>query len=289
MKNKKLQMVRHENSQIKTDFLYWLAGLRDGDGYFSMSKTVSTNKNTGKIYSHSYPRFELTTHMVEKINISGIKAVLGFGAVSNKSKISCRYRVHNKGASKALIELLNGKLRLKKRLNQFELVCNSMGIRILDANKQKFSENAWLSGFFEADGYFRVNRKNLQFCIKISQVDREVLDAIQLEFGGSIHRSFSKKSQRWCWVYECSKASNMKMWMNYLDKYSPKGPKKVQYILFKELIFCKSRKDYKDSKLRGGFFKKVKFLMENKDYDIIIENSKLQGISIAEYLKITWG
>jgi hypothetical protein len=29
--------------------------------------------------------------------------------------------------------------------------------------------------------------------------------------------------------------------------------------------------------------------MENKDYDIIIENSKLQGISIAEYLKITWG
>jgi len=61
----------------------------------------------------------------------------------------------------------------------------------------------------------------------------------------------------------------------------------MQYIIFKELIFCKSRKDYKDSKLRGGFFKKVKFLMENKDYDIIIENSKLQGISIAEYLKIT--
>jgi len=107
-----------------------------------MSKTVSTNKNTGKIYSHSYPRFELTTHMVEKINISGIKAVLGFGAVSNKGKIACRYRVHNKGASKALIELLNGKLRLKKRLNQFELVCNSMGIRILDADKQKLSENA---------------------------------------------------------------------------------------------------------------------------------------------------
>jgi len=75
--------------------------------------------------------------------------------------------------------------------------------------------------------------------------------------------------------------------MNYLDKYSPKGPKKVQYILFKELIFCKSRKDYKDSKLRAGFFKKIKFFFEIKDYDIIIENSKLQGISHAEYLKIT--
>lgn len=264
-------MQNHQTSETKrvpTSFLYWLAGLIDGDGCFYISKTNSINRNTGKKYCYSYPRLEIRAHIDEKSNIHKIKTILGFGTVNLiKNKLACRYRLHNTNCIKNFVKLMNGKFRLKKRQIQFDKVCLSMGIEPKIRERQ-LARNAWLSGFFEADGSFVRNRKNLGLIISIGQTDRSILEKIQSEFNGNIYMSFSKKRGTYCYNYTCSKKSDIEKWILYFDKFGFYGPKRVQYIQFKRLLLFKKRGYHtaKDPKLRIKFFKLLRRFRNEKKY-----------------------
>ena len=286
-KIKAVEIISSRSTNINNDFLYWIAGLVDGDGYFYMRKSVKKNKNTGKTYTYYYPNFNITTHVVERINIRKIKAILGFGSIYNVSGLNaCRYTVANKIEIRILIKNLNGKLRLSKRLNQFELVCNSMNIKIIGADIDSFSSNAWLSGIFEADGCFYCNRKSFQISVNITQKDPTLLYAIQKEFNGNVYHSIDKKSGMRFSRYSCSKASDIIKWISYFDKYGFVGPKASQLIQFKELLFLKSRKDFKNRALRSNFLKKIGNFSKNKNYITIIKNAKLKNVSIETFLNL---
>ena len=290
MKNKEIRIVpitASKNRRLNDNFLYWIAGLTDGDGYFAVRNTKYKSKKTGKTTIYHYPSFEIVTHRVEASNIRKIAAVLNFGSVKRKSKNAYRFRVHDKISSRTLFNCLNGKIRLEKRLKQFKLVCNSMDIRSFGADKSNFDSNAWLSGFFEADGHFGINRRNMQFRVNITQVDPDLLYGIQNEFNGNVSRFFSKKSQTWCHRYECSKASDIIKWVAYFNKYSLIGPKKFQFVKFENLLLRKSNKELQNSDLRPLFLKDLIAFLEDKDYTTIIENAKAKNMGVEEFLNLS--
>ena len=127
----------------------------------------------------------------------------------------------------------------------------------------------------------------MQFRVNISQVDPDLLYAIQSEFNGNVHRFFSKKSQTWCHGYECSKASDIIKWVAYFNKYSLIGPKKFQFVKFENLLLRKSNKELQNSDLRPLFLKDLIAFIEDKDYTTIIENAKAKNIGVEEFLNLS--
>jgi intein/homing endonuclease len=48
-------------------------------------------------------------------------------------------------------------------------------------------ENAWLSGFFDADGTVTINKTDSQLAISLTQKTREILDPLPELYKGSIY------------------------------------------------------------------------------------------------------
>lgn len=158
-----------------------------------------------------------------------------------------------------LVEILKGKLLLEKRVEQYNKVSEKLNLL-----KQTFplwerkgfsSNNAWLAGFYEGEGYFHVNSKTLQMSITISQKDKRLLTDIQKEIGGSI---FYDKS--WDgWLYTASSIKDLGRWISYFSQFPLISWKQVQLIRFKRLLLYKHRKAHlaknKGSKESIRFFR----------------------------------
>ena len=85
-----------------------------------------------------------------------------------------------------LLNSINGYIYLK--IDKFKEVLNLFNIEFKFIN---FSfDNAWLSGFFEGDGYVNINRCNYQITLSISQKNKQILNLISDKFNGNL--SFDK-------------------------------------------------------------------------------------------------
>lgn len=149
-------LVSHKK-KINVAFLEWFIGFVEGDGSFIVSNTRL---------------FFIINQKQEKI-LHFIRTNLGFGKIStytsntgyNKGKIYSRFIVADKSNIDRLISIFNGNLVLNKT--------NARFITWLDArneysteklsylNKMQFvtfENNAWLSGFIDAEGCFSVVR-----------------------------------------------------------------------------------------------------------------------------------
>jgi len=261
---------------IDTDFLFWIAGLIDRDGHFYIRDSV--HPKTKKVLKQGiYPRFEITTHIVEAGNLWKIKNRLGFSKVTKKTKIAVQYRLSKVEHTCYLVKLINGKFRLSKRISQFSKVCDKHQIKIKPKKSRNLSSNAWLTGFFEAAGHFSMNRKTFQLRIRISQIDKPILDEIKSEFGGNIYRCFSKKSDSSYWVYDCTAKKDVQLFLNYFSRYGFKGPKAVQLVRFNRLFWIKNKKyHYSTNKIRKKFLKNVHIFLKDKNYVFIIEKLKIK-------------
>jgi len=149
-------------------FGYWLAGLIDGDGYLSVSKT-------------GYTSCEITLHESEVQTLYYIKSILS-GSVTKRIKSKAyRWRLHNKLGMEILIDLINGKLKSSRKHIQLIKVCNALNIRpILTSNIS--TQNAWFTGFFDAKGSFNCNSSTYQLSISLSQKDKTILENILIQF-----------------------------------------------------------------------------------------------------------
>ena len=155
--------------RISESFLEWFIGFFEGDGNLSYTRETRIERSrNGKISTeHVCERVVFSMCQKEKRIIEKIAYTFGFGNVSNfknkNEQIYWQWTLDSKKSIERMAFLLSGNLILKKRQQQF-LQCIEIGQKKamfqapFNKNKPWCSaislNNAWLSGFIEAEGCF---------------------------------------------------------------------------------------------------------------------------------------
>jgi hypothetical protein len=130
-------------------FKWWFIGFTEGDGSFILNKD-------------GYLEFKITQSSVDAQILFYIKKQLGFGSVSlqDKNNKTHHFRVRDKNNILKIIKIFNGNILTKFKLNQFKLWVEGfnkkykMDILCLQGKHKLNLDNAWLSGFTDAEGCF---------------------------------------------------------------------------------------------------------------------------------------
>ena len=130
-------------------FKWWLIGFAEGDGHFGIDK-------------RGYFVFKITQSSRDAQVLFYIKKSLGFGSVSVQSTASKthQFRVRDKDNLIQIIRIFNGNLITKAKILQFKLFLQAFNekyktyIDLIDNINKVNLDNAWLSGFTDAEGCF---------------------------------------------------------------------------------------------------------------------------------------
>jgi intein/homing endonuclease len=172
------------SSNKNNKFYEWLAGLIDGDGSFLLSKK-------------GYASLEITMDVRDEHALQIVKNVYGGSIKLRSGANALRYRLHHKSGLLSLIKDINGKIRNSNRLVQLNKICIKYEL-ILIYPKPLTYNNAWLSGFFDADGTITINSTNNQLSISASQKTYELLEPLVKLHGGNIYID-NGRSQSFKW------------------------------------------------------------------------------------------
>lgn len=138
-----------EAIKLNDKFKWWFIGFSEGDGSFIVN-------------NNGYLEFKVTQSSVDAQILFYIKKELGFGSASvqDKTNKTHHYRVRDKNNIFKLIQIFNGNIVTKNKLSQFKLWVDAFNkiyktnIQCVE-NKHVFTlNNAWLSGFTDAEGCF---------------------------------------------------------------------------------------------------------------------------------------
>lgn len=154
------------NKLPSREFLEWFIGFFEGDG----SLLIIKRGDLCIVITQSFNDLQVLNY---------IKDNLGFGNIIIQSKKDKTYRwiINKQVYLKLLIHLFNGNFVLPLRyiklslfinkLNEKLLKNNESTIKIIDSCKLPSLNNAWLSGFIDAEGCFSKSdkKKSVIFCI----------------------------------------------------------------------------------------------------------------------------
>ena len=131
------------------NFKWWLIGFAEGDGHFGIDK-------------RGYLVFKITQSSLDAQVLFYIKKSLGFGSVSVQSTTNKthQFRVRDKDNLIKIINIFNGNLITKAKIIQFKLFLQAFNakyntnIDFIGCTNKVNLDNAWLSGFTDAEGCF---------------------------------------------------------------------------------------------------------------------------------------
>nr|YP_001315140.1 putative site-specific DNA endonuclease [Chlorokybus atmophyticus]ABO15141.1 putative site-specific DNA endonuclease [Chlorokybus atmophyticus] len=271
----------------KTDFQDWLAGLIDGDGNFLVSKqgytsceiTVGEDEKDllyrvkQKLGGSVTLRTGIAAYRWRLHNKKGMLFLVSL--VKNRLRLLIRQEqlekvinapsLYTKGdtiLSDPNINkhgpMIKGVTERFVKLNHTEYA-NSVTKKAVSSFLKSRTNNYWFAGFFDAEGYFNVNRANLQCTITLSQKKAEILHLIQKEMGGAVH--YDKSWQGY--LYSASSKLDLEKWFSYFSLCPLKCSKKVILLnRFKRVILFKSRRyHWKTSPLK--YQQRFRRLLEN--------------------------
>ena len=148
--NNKLGSSETTREAITLDiFKWWLIGFTEGNGYFGVD-------NKG------YLVFKITQSSLDAQILFYIKKSLGFGSVSVQSTTNKthQFRVRAKDNLLNIINIFNGNIVTKNKILQFKLFLQAFNkrynsnIEFVNCVNKVNLDNAWLSGFTDAEGCF---------------------------------------------------------------------------------------------------------------------------------------
>jgi hypothetical protein len=241
-------------ANIEPLWLQWFIGFVEGDG------SLSCDKN-GRLF------FIITQK--EKNILYHIQSVLGFGSVYFDKNVKCwRYRVTDLSTIFILANYFNGKFILKHRIEQLSFWINifkfnNLNINLIDKPANISLNDAWLSGFCDAEACFNVTivsrpemrvdyRVVLRFLI--DQNDKNVLIHIKNLFStGNV--GFRKETLS-CYRYTADAFTTLQPIIDYFTKFPLKTIKKESFIKWSEIRSMMLNKDH--TKQEG--FEKIKLL-----------------------------
>ena len=130
-------------------FKSWLVGFAEGDGHFGIDE-------------RGYLVFKITQSSIDAQVLFYIKKSLGFGSVSVQSTTNNthQFRVRDKDNLIKIINIFNGNLITKAKILQFKLFLQAFNakyntnIDFINCINKVSLDNAWLSGFTDAEGCF---------------------------------------------------------------------------------------------------------------------------------------
>jgi LAGLIDADG endonuclease len=214
------------NPDIEDNFIYWLAGLIDGDG------SLLVNKN--KALS-----CEITVDERDVKALFEIKERY-HGSVLKRSNVKAyRWRVSKKVFIEKLYKDLNSKLITDGKKTQLINMGKVLNIEPKIINYYDFKlDSAWLSGFLDADGSFTI-RNAYTLTISIAQKTPGVLYSIQNKLNcGNVY--YDKKGDTY--NYAITDIKGIKIMLKYLSTYPLKTSKRFDYIKFCRLVEYKELK-----------------------------------------------
>jgi hypothetical protein len=205
------------------NFNYWLAGLIEGDGTFYINKK-------------GYCNFEITLDAKDIQTLYFIKKNLGWGNISKRVKVNA-YRLRT-SKSKNILDILNrlnGKILTSSKqlqLKNLYLKYNIPFIIPIDS-KNIIKNTSWLSGFFDAEGYFNImNKSTLAF--HIGQKDKLILNLIyeSLLLG---HIRYDKYHE--FWIYSITDKEGIRFILNHFKTYPLHTLKNSNIFTFSRLLY----------------------------------------------------
>lgn len=205
-------------------FGYWFAGLIDGDGTLYVSQT-------------GQPEIEITLHEEDVKTLYKIKSIIGYGIISKRiSSKAYRIRIRNKEGCKMVINLINGKLLTSRKHDQLITMCQIFDIKPI-TNVSFSINNAWFSGFFDAEGYISVRNK-YTLTLSVSQKDKDILEQIQQSFNcGNINYDKSWDGYN----FNTTKRSHNLILIEYFNRFPLLTIKHIDIITFKRLLLFLER------------------------------------------------
>lgn len=259
---KKYGTMFPKNKKISKDWLNWFIGFSEGDGSF-----IVDNRNN--------LQFVITQKDIKVLEM--IKDTLNFGRVIKQGKLTYRFIVEQKNLMELIILIFNGNMLLPTRIKRFKIfleVYNKKAIKgkiilpqieFLKPENEPSLNNAWLSGFTDAEGCFSVSIKNTTgFAIRfiLSQKHEENLTffskLILLFNTGIIENHFHHDN--YSYVVNGLKNCSKLLESNYFERFKLKTDKNNSYLLWKSLYFRLLNKDHLDPILRVELLEKSKLV-----------------------------
>ena len=222
------------------EFGHYLAGLIDGDGWFS--KYAVHIVFNGLDASLAYY----------------IKGRIGYGTVAKiKSKNAVLLTITKREGLQIVLNFINGKLRTQFKLDAVYKYILNVYKTPLDL-KEEFhlntgsdTDNHWLAGFLDADGSFQIKtikrinpngsiRLEIRLNMQVDQKTQLLLDLIKDKFGGNIGY---RKSQD-TYYYSSTSFGSAKKVIKYLDKYHMLSSKHINYLKWRKVYLLVQTKKH---------------------------------------------
>lgn len=218
-------------------FNQWLAGLIDGDGCFGITEGKYTN-------------CEITVALEDEKALRQIQNKFG-GSVKLRSGVKAiRYRLRNKKGMINLVNAVNGNIRHSKRLLQLSKVCSILNIDVISPIPLTI-DNAWFTGFFDADGtinYYWYNKNNKssirpQLFISVTNKYLQDIQPYKDIFGGNIYYD---KSQNGYFKWVLTNEYYHMIFYNYIKINPSKTVKLNRLFLIKEFYYYYNLKAFRE-------------------------------------------
>lgn len=223
---------------VNFKFLEWFIGFSEGNSSFNKEFFFVINQKDPKL-------------------LFKIKKNLGFGSVYETSNAGIwRYCVKGQVNSLRLFYLFNGNLILKKTQKRFLQWSTNIKTKIVVKQFQTniSLDNAWLSGFIEAEGGFhariRKDKKRklkIQFCKKFYLTQKN--ENILLQKIGLLLES---KTNTYCFIQketnyfriDITSFKSQTILLNYLLRYPLLGRKNIIVSIWKKMHEYQNRKEH---------------------------------------------
>ena len=236
-------------------FLEWFIGFYEGEGSFILAKRGDLS-------------FVVTQSSSDINVLNYIKDNLCFGKVivqSNKQKTH-RFIVQDTNNLHLICELFNGNMVLPTRYARFISFISFFNERLLKKNIRPLIikdncvlpslNNAWLSGFTDAEGCFTTsilsnsNAYRIRFILTQKwdvnkPILNNILNILSKEIGSVVPHSAPN-----VWELIINGIKNCKYLLSYFDKYNLQTKKSISYIKWKQSLFKISKGEHLNSALR---------------------------------------
>jgi len=218
-------------------FGHYLAGLIDGDGHFSKQQQLVIVFNSLDVSLAYY-----------------IKKQIGFGNMRKvKNKKAFLLIIGSKKGLEKVINLINGKIRTKNKLDQ---ICNNILKHkhfVELKNKIKFKlnldkdlKNYWLAGFSDADASFKIkllnhtNRTEVRLNFQIDQKKIDTLILIKKFLGGNI--GYRKNQDTY--YYGSTSFGSAKNVVDYFNSFHLLSSKYISYLKWRKAYIIIQNNDH---------------------------------------------
>jgi len=247
-----------ETVTLDEKFKWWLIGFAEGDGQFGIDK-------------RGFLVFKLTQPSIDAQVLFYIKKNLGFGSVTLQSIESKthQYRVRSKDHLIKIINLFNGNLITKAKIEQFKLFLHGFNLKyktnivFIECNNKVTLDNAWLSGFTDAEGCFTcsayLSKLTNKYIVTVRYIISQKNDINLSEYLAKLINGYVTHVKSYNGYNTVVNHSKLNIIIKYINKSPLKTKKHISYI--KWLKVYSLVKDKKHLHPEG--IEKIKSLIES--------------------------